>query len=101
MPPGPDNAAGYWEIQPIKEFDDELLAHLGGAWDFPPRARARLGAATRRWRRSDDRATSIVTEAFGTELEPRRAPIAIKDPRISLLHAVLAIDRAGHRPPSS
>ena len=36
MPPGPDNPAGYWENQSIKEFDDELLSHLGGAWDFPP-----------------------------------------------------------------
>ena len=36
MGPGPDNPAGYWENRAIKELDDELLAHLGGAWDQPP-----------------------------------------------------------------
>ena len=36
MGPGPDNPAGYWENRAVKELDDELLAHLGGAWDQPP-----------------------------------------------------------------
>ena len=34
--PGPDNPKGYFEIQSIVQLDDELLAHLGGAWDQPP-----------------------------------------------------------------
>ena len=36
LPPGPDNPAGYWENKSIQEFDDELLADRGGAWDQPP-----------------------------------------------------------------
>jgi hypothetical protein len=36
LPPGPDNPAGYWENKSIQEFDDELLADRGGAWDHPP-----------------------------------------------------------------
>ncbi|MBV9951101.1 MAG: hypothetical protein JO291_04065 [Acidimicrobiia bacterium] len=36
MGPGPDNPSGYWENRWVKELDDELLAHLGGAWDQPP-----------------------------------------------------------------
>ena len=34
--PGPDNPKGYFEVQAIVQLDDELLAHLGGAWDQPP-----------------------------------------------------------------
>ena len=34
--PGPDNPKGYFEVQSIMQLDDELLAHLGGAWDQPP-----------------------------------------------------------------
>ena len=36
LKPGPDNPKGYFEIQEIVQLDDELLAHLGGAWDQPP-----------------------------------------------------------------
>ena len=34
--PGADNPKGYFEVQAIVQLDDELLAHLGGAWDQPP-----------------------------------------------------------------
>jgi len=36
MPPQPDNPAGFWEVAPLVQLNDELLAHLGGAWDAPP-----------------------------------------------------------------
>ncbi len=83
MPPGPDNPAGYWEIQRIKEFNDELLSHLGGAWDFPPLLEPG-------WERDTtlepfrDRASAIVGETFTRDLDDT-TPLAIKDPRISLL----------------
>jgi len=83
MPPGPDNPAGYWEIQRIKEFDDELLAHLGGAWDFPP-------LLAPGWEQDEaltpfrERAAAVVTDAFGADLSGP-TPLAIKDPRLSLL----------------
>ena len=35
-PRGPTTRPGYWENKSIQEFDDELLAALGGAWDHPP-----------------------------------------------------------------
>src|SRR5262245_38775205 len=34
--PGPDNPKGYFEVQEIVQLDDEVLSHLGGAWDQPP-----------------------------------------------------------------
>jgi hypothetical protein len=83
MPPGPDNTAGYWENQHIKEFDDELLSHLGGAWDFPP-------LLVPGWEQDPslapfaERAHAIVAEAFGSDAG-LESPIVIKDPRISLL----------------
>jgi hypothetical protein len=83
MPPGPDNPAGYWEIQRVKEFDDELLSHLGGAWDFPPV----LAAGWEHAPSLDgfrDRAADVVREAFGPALDGN-GPLAIKDPRLSLL----------------
>ena len=87
MPPGPDNPAGYWEIERIKVFDDELLAHLGGAWDFPPL----LAPGWEHDRGLDpfrDRLRTILAETFPAD--PDRAGttgvrLAVKDPRISLL----------------
>jgi hypothetical protein len=83
MPPGPDNLAGYWEIQRIKEFDDELLSHLGGAWDFPP-------VLAPGWEHDSSlepfrqRAAQVVSESFGGDLSGS-VHCAIKDPRLSLL----------------
>jgi hypothetical protein len=36
MPPKDDNPAGFWEVEPLMHLNDEVLAHLGGAWDDPP-----------------------------------------------------------------
>ena len=33
---GPDNPQGYFEVAALMQLDDEVLAHLGGAWDQPP-----------------------------------------------------------------
>lgn len=32
----PDNPEGYWENTRFMILNDEILAELGGAWDFPP-----------------------------------------------------------------
>ena len=81
MRPGPDNPAGYWELRSVKELDDELLAHLGGAWDQPP-------VLEPGWEHDDalapfrERARSVLDEAFA-----RTVPTVAgwKDPRLSLL----------------
>jgi hypothetical protein len=80
---GPDNPKGYFEIQAAVQLDDELLAHLGGAWDQPP-------VLDRGWERATglepfrERATAVLDDAFGPAGD--RAPlIAWKDPRLSLL----------------
>jgi hypothetical protein len=37
MKPNPvDNPAGYWEVQAITDFNDDLLKAMGGSWDKPP-----------------------------------------------------------------
>ena len=83
MEPGFDNPAGYNEVRSISELDDELLAHLGGAWDQPPV----LGPG---WETDSNldafrlRASDILDEVFGPAGE-RPGLIAWKDPRISLL----------------
>jgi hypothetical protein len=83
MPPGPDNPVGYFEIEAIMEFNEVLLAHLGGAWDQPP-------VLDPGWESDPgldeyrDRASAILDEVFGPPRQ--RAPrIAFKDPRLSLL----------------
>jgi hypothetical protein len=81
--PGPDNPAGYFENRSIQELNDELLAHLGGAWDRPP---VLSGA----W--ADDegldafriRAATILADDFGAAIAEGRT-IGFKDPRVSLL----------------
>lgn len=80
---GSDNPAGYWENRAIKELDDELLAHLGGAWDQPPvlepgwEDRADLDAFR-------ERATAILDRDFA-EARQEGAPIGWKEPRLCLL----------------
>ncbi len=83
--PGPDNPKGYFEVQSIVQFDDELLAHLGGAWDQPP-------VLDPGWELDPDlvpfraQAVDILEDTFG----PRSqwpAVCAWKDPRLSLLLA--------------
>lgn len=83
MPPGPDNRAGYWENRLVKEYDDELLAHLGGSWDRPPRLPPGWEQAPSLdpWR---DRAAAILDRSFAAA-GTTGATIGIKDPRLSLL----------------
>ena len=83
MRPGPDNPAGYYELQSMMEFNDSLLAHLDGAWDQPP-------VLDPGWEQDPsldayrERASSILDETFGCSAE-RPSHIAWKDPRLSLL----------------
>lgn len=37
MPPRPEQPGGYWELEPLRQRNDELLALADGAWDRPPR----------------------------------------------------------------
>jgi len=83
LKPGADNPKGYFEIQAVVQLDDELLAHLGGAWDQPP-------VLDPGWERGPglaqfrERATAILDDSFGAEAA--RAPVvAWKDPRLSVL----------------
>jgi len=83
LKPGADNPKGYFEIKAIVQLDDELLAHLGGAWDQPPVLDPgwELDAGLGPFR---ERACAILDDTFGPESE--RAPVvAWKDPRLSLL----------------
>lgn len=36
VPPGANNAKGFWEHRPLLELNDEILAHFDGRWDVPP-----------------------------------------------------------------
>jgi hypothetical protein len=83
MRPGPDNPAGYYELQSILDLNQEVLAHLGGAWDAPP-------VLDPGWEHAPGldpfraRALRILDDSFGTSGE-RPSLIAFKDPRLSLL----------------
>lgn len=81
LDPGDDNTAGYWENAAIKEFDDLLLAELGGAWDEPPVLESGWESAPE-LDRLRERAGHIFDHAF-----PRdgRRIVGWKDPRASLL----------------
>src|SRR5689334_22859700 len=82
LPPGADNPKGYSEIKEIVQLDDELFAHLGGAWDQPPvldpgwESDPGLGPFR-------ERAVVILDDVFGPA-EERPPVIAWKDPRLSL-----------------
>jgi hypothetical protein len=83
MRPGPDNPAGYYEVQSILDLNQELLAHLGGSWDAPP-------VLDPGWENDPglapfrDRAFEVLDESFGARHE-RPPLIAFKDPRLSIL----------------
>jgi hypothetical protein len=83
LKPGPDNPLGYFEVAAVVHLDDELLAHLGGAWDQPP-------VLDPGWEHDDGldafraRAGEILAETFGPA-PARSQVIAWKDPRLSLL----------------
>jgi hypothetical protein len=36
-PASPVNPQGFWEIEPLTAFNEELLVALGGSWSSPPR----------------------------------------------------------------
>ena len=84
LPPGPDNPAGYWENKSIQEFDDELLAALGGAWDQPP-------VLAPGWELDPQldperaRAEAILATDFTLAADDGARWIGFKDPRVSLL----------------
>ncbi len=83
LKPGPDNPKGYFEVRSIQQLDDDVLAHLGGAWDQPP-------VLDPGWETTPGldayrvRATEILDETFGPEAGWPPL-IAWKDPRLSLL----------------
>jgi hypothetical protein len=83
MRPGPDNPKGYFEIDAVTQLDDELLAHLGGAWDQPPVLDPgwELDASLAPFA---ERAAEILDQSFGVAGQ-RPDVIAWKDPRLSLL----------------
>src|SRR6185295_14229625 len=62
---GADNPKGYFEIRAVVELDDELLAHLGGAWDQPPVLDPgwEHGAGLAPFR---ERAAGILEDSFGS-----------------------------------
>ena len=77
------NTIGYFEIQAVTQLDDELLAHLGGAWDQPP-------VLDPGWERAGgleefrERAAEILEASFGP-VAKWPPVVAWKDPRCSLL----------------
>jgi hypothetical protein len=107
LPPGPDNPAGYWENKSIQEFDDELLAALGGAWDHPPLLtggweldpaldgqRVRAGqilqtdftldgtaAAEARWIGFKDPRASLLLPFWRTVVDVETTIVVVRDPR--------------------
>jgi hypothetical protein len=78
MPPLPDNPEGYWEHVKLVALNNDLLAQLGGGWDYPP-------PIPSSWCEDDDlvrlrrQADVILDELRGYELW------GWKDPRSSLL----------------
>lgn len=84
LPPGSDNPAGYFENKAIQELDDELLAHLGGAWDQPPVLDPgwELDPGLDPFR---ERARVVLDRDFGPAADRPEGPIGFKDPRVSLL----------------
>ena len=84
MGPGPDNPAGYWENRAVKELDDELLAHLGGAWDQPPLLEPGWALDP-----GLDPFRERALEILGRDLARPSSgggPMGCKEPRLCLLH---------------
>src|ERR1700722_4433954 len=73
------NPDGYYELQAVADLNDEILAHLGGAWHSPPA----LGPS---WNASVPiagfvrRARDLLAASYG-----KRTDFVLKDPRISLV----------------
>jgi hypothetical protein len=73
-----DNSEGYFELYPIAQLNEEILIHLGGAWDRPPVFRAGWSAEPE-IEVFVQRASDMVTSLF----EGRK--FVVKDPRMTLL----------------
>jgi len=78
LPAANDNPHGFFERFDVTDFNNELLAELGGAWDNPPSRLAVIEHAPL-WQ---DRAEEIL-ETMAKEADGR--PLVIKDPRMCLL----------------
>ena len=81
QPAGADNPVGYFENRYLLEFNDELLAALGGTWDRPPVFASCWddSAIVEEFRL---RAVEVLTSCFATS---GSGPCGIKDPRLSIL----------------
>jgi hypothetical protein len=78
MEPAEDNPRGFWEYEPFRLLNDEILAALGGTWDRPPSFPSRW-ERSRAVRELARRGKRLASEEFG---EHERW--AWKDPRTSL-----------------
>ncbi len=79
VPPNDANLRGFWESQPIKSFNDDLLGSLGLSWHSlearePETLERAMGEQTRKL------ASAILREEF-----PPDSHIVIKDPRLCRL----------------
>ncbi len=76
--PSPQNPEGFFELQAVANLNEELLDHLGGAWDCPPDISegwlADPGIAE-----FIGRAQEIVIASYG------QRQFVLKDPRLALL----------------
>jgi hypothetical protein len=76
--PSPQNPEGFFELRAVVQLNEELLNHLGGAWDCPPElteswfADPGIGAFL-------GRAQELVIASFG------QRQFVLKDPRLALL----------------
>lgn len=87
-----ENSKGFFEHPDIVDFNDSLLAHLGGSWDNPlfDGSAAMSGAALDSWQQQ---ATQLLQRLYG------KTPVAVvKDPRMCQLLGfwTAAFDRAGY-----
>jgi hypothetical protein len=79
MDAGEDNQAGFWESEPVRRLNDELLAAAGSSW-MDWRAFDNAWKATPEAAKFRDEALAILREEFGA------APLSVlKDPRICRL----------------
>ena len=76
--PSPQNPEGFFELRAVVQLNEELLNHLGGAWDCPPEL-------TEGWFADPGiadfigRAQELVIASFG------QRQFVLKDPRLALL----------------
>lgn len=76
--PGVDNARGFLELEEVREFNDEWLRAMGGAWDAPPRA------GTADFKLIDEHRI-IAARSSLPHFDGEFSDWFIKDPRLSLI----------------